>query len=155
MIELGGNITVETMESRAERKETPKRILPARKPVNLNQDGKKDVREGIRRLYGSPKDKAYKAGLRRWEKEEVLEDQSGGMQFLRERYKIQLGRALEHVFGENVATLQEMDYIDRQGKEMERFTFPEGLKDPEAPEELPEVIITIVDFTKDHSRNSS
>jgi len=136
------------MGGRAERNETSKRIPPARNPVNLNQEAIKDMREGTRRFYGSPNDKAYKATLRRRKKEEALKDQSGGMKFLEERHRTQLDRALGHLFEKN-ATLEEMDYIDRQGKVIERFTFPEGLEeDPKAPEKLPEVIITIVDFTR-------
>ena len=114
----------------------------------LNQRATKSGREGRNKAFGM-KDKAYEAELRRREKDKVLEDQSGGMQFLEKRYTIQLNRALQHVFENEEATPQEMDYIARQGKVIERFTFPEGLEeDPKAPEKLSEVIITIVDFTR-------
>jgi len=128
-----------------------------------NQRLSKEVREGREKAFGwmdstvkaASREERIKQSQREFEEEQGLEDQRAGLRFLKERSQYQFYRALRHVFKENAATPQEMDYIDRQGKEMERFTFPESLKDPEAPEELPEVIITNVNFTPPNSKNSS
>ena len=129
-----------------------------------NQRLSKEVREGREKAFGwmdstvkaASREERIKQSQREFEEEQGLEDQRAGLRFLKERSQYQFYRALRHVFKENAATLQEMDYIDRQGNVTERFTIQEGLEeDPEAPEELPKVIITIVDFTPPNSNNSS
>lgn len=89
------------------------------------------------------------------EKQALEEDQRGGLEFLVERCQFQLARTLKHVFVKKSATLQEMDYITQKGKVVERLTLLEGIEDPEVIEDLPEVIITIVDFTSVNSKKLS
>lgn len=121
---------------------------------SLNQAALKTIRDREQKVFGNS-NKAVKAERRRREKQEVLEDQQFGMDLLQSRRRMQLNRALEHVFVKKSATLQEMDYITQKGKVLERFTIPEGIEDPEVLEELPEVIITIVDFTPPNSNKLS
>lgn len=123
-------------------------------PHSMNQRARKYERDYRESGFGS-RDKADKLERRREKEQEFSDDYQFGMGLLGSRRRFQISRALLHVFEEKAATPQDMDYITRQGKVLERYDYPEGIEHPEALEELPEVIITLVDFAPQNSKNLS
>lgn len=116
---------------------------------SLSQRVLKYERESGKKAFGKM-DKAVRAKLRIEKKQqflELLEDEQLGMKFLPQRIEMEIERALENVFVKNVATLEEMDFITGQGKVLGSFTIRGEVEDPEGIEELPKVIVTIVDLS--------
>lgn len=136
------------MGSREERREIVKRGGGGKH--SLNQKEFKETEEARVRYFGRidravdylSRQERIKRSEREFEEEQGLIDQEFGMQLLKSRRQMQLNRALKRAFVEGAATSQDIDYIARQGKVSERFTILKGIEDS------PEVIVTIVDFTR-------
>lgn len=110
---------------------------------SLSQRVLKYERDRGKKAFGKM-DKAVRAQSRREEKQQLLEDEQLGMEFLPERNEMQFYRALNRILEEK-ATPEDVQYIESLERPVEHYITDKGNN----------VTTTIIDFTPLNSKNLS